>query len=617
MANRKRLDPGVVEQVEGFVEERLREAGNLSPAEVRLIMLMVDRSEQTIGRIIDRVAARIGLKLTKATHALLPDLPAIEAFLNGQPFTFACDDMRRLALAYCGNLSALHKDAVKMATALGLAGPVGYVQLTRKYNDELDSDERAKIRHGIAGWKAASLYRRWSARYRNAVWQIDATKLDLWVRISGSETVVRPDLLVVVDDFSRVILAACLMLHDYSAEDAAACMYRAMRLRDVTLPDGRVVQVGGRPGTTLCDNALQFTGELLTTTAQTLGFVMWAVAVYMGEGKGKVERTIRAANEDYARRLPGYATPRLQTLTMRDAFRGLDEDLLTEREALDELGKWVEEWNNSPHPMQPGKSRYEVWADDPTPLIAVPEEQLRPAAVLMTTRPSYPYSKDGFRIRRDKVKYFYIHQELAGRVGEKFLLRHLPGDTDWVDAYTLDGDFVVRCWDHRLAEAATESKAISKRRREKYKALASLRSEAVEMRKLATTEVRGTAKRPNLVATAVSQTAVTGAEATELLHASLDLDPAGPTSPAGPAVPASPFITAAHGALALGTGSVAGSSADSTAPPRQPEVDDTAPGTAPDDASPVDTTPAGDAAVPSLDDLVADAINHANTEDDD
>lgn len=444
MANRRRLDPGLLEEVKGFIRDQLEENGDLTGFQKQLLREHLDRSESSIERLVRSVAGQHSLKLPRLNRKAVANMPALEAFLDGQPFSFADKEMRRVATAYAGNLAKLHRDGKAAAGQLGLSGPVCYVQLTRKFNAELAEDERAVIRKGIAGFKKASLYRRWSALHRNMVWQIDATKGDIWVRVHGTETYTRPDVLLIVEDFSRVILAAVLMTHDYTADDAAAAVHRAMRMRDVTLPDGQVIQVGGKPDTIYCDNAQQFVGELMSHVSAIVGFVMWAVAIYMGEAKGKVERMIRSVNEELFKTLPGYANPNLHTLTQKDALRGRQEDFLTDRQLADELAKWVEAKNNSEHPRRPGQSRYEVYAADSAPLIPVPDEMLVPATVALP-RASYKYHGEGFVVQREKVKRNYISLPLAGRVGQRFLLRHLPGDTDWVDAYELDGQFICRC----------------------------------------------------------------------------------------------------------------------------------------------------------------------------
>ena len=518
MGNRRQLDPGVEQQVRDYLADVLTNQGSVNSKQLELTASMIDRSPRTVSRYVAEVADSLGIDL-RAGATPVGQVGGLDALLNRQRFTFADDEMKRLALAYAGNLAQLHRDARRLADARGLDGPVSYEQLTRKFRVELSSNERALIRKGIRGFKDASLYVRWSASYRNEVWQIDATKMDFWMLPSGSNERIRPSALFIVDDYSRVILAATLMLHEYTAEDSAACVHRAMRIREVTLPDGQIIELGGAPEKILCDNALQFTGQVLSHVAMTLGFTMWAVAAYAGEKKGKVERAIRAANEDFARRLPGYANRNLKTLSLKDQLHATDLQLLDEQQALDELGKWVEEWNNSPHPDQPGKSRYEVWADDDHAIEVVDEELLRPATVALP-RPNYIYHKDGFRIQQRGIKRYYIDTSLKLDVRNRYLLRHLPDVTEWVDAYTLEGEFVTRCFDSALLDEQVKQE-IEQHRRMTYRELSSLRSEAVELRALAATEARDTGERPSPIATAHQQTLPA---TSDLVAASLGID---------------------------------------------------------------------------------------------
>lgn len=520
MGNRPRLDPGILAEVKSFIADKLTANGELSVAERLLVAEMIGRSQRTVERYVTEVAGDLGLAETRSAVEATDTTP-LEAFLNRDQFSFADHDMKRVCLAYAGNLRALHRDAVRFAETLGLSGPLSYPHLTRKFNADLPGNVRALIRRGIKGFKESSMYLRWSAGYRNEVWQIDATQMDLWVLPKGTSERTRPWALFIVDDYSRVILAATLMLHDYTAEDSAACVHRAMRMREITLPDGRIVEVGGKPEKILCDNAQQFTGQVLSHVAQTIGFVMWAVAVYAGEKKGKVERVVRAANEDFARRLPGYANRDLKTLSMRDSLHAANEDLRDEQQALDELGKWVEEFNHDPHPTEPGKSRYEVWADDSHGLERVDDELLRPATVEMP-RSSYTYSKSGFRIQRDGHKFFYVDLSNTLDVKKRYLLRHLPGDTDWVDAYRLDGKFILRCFETRTLDQEA-SRQVEQDRRAAYRSIRSAQSEAVELRALANAIATDSDERPNPIAAAHQQTLAVSSE--QMIRASLGAGP--------------------------------------------------------------------------------------------
>jgi hypothetical protein len=518
MANRPRLDPGIESEVRAYIADLLRAEGEVTDAQRLLIAEMIDRSRRQVDRYVQQVREDLGIA-AQAPPAPRDHDSAVDALLDRGSFTFADHEMKRLCLAYGGNLKALHRDAVALAGRLGLRGPVGYPQLTRKFNSELAANERGLIRRGIKGFKAASLYVRWSAPHRNEVWQIDATELDLWMMPKGTSTRTRPQALFIVDDYSRVILSASLLLHDYTAEDAAACVHRAMRMRQVTLPDGRVVEVGGRPDKILCDNAQQFTGQLMTHVALTLGFTMWSVAAYAGEQKGKVERVMRVANETWARQLPGYANKDIKTLSMRDHLHALDNQLLTEAELVDELGKFVEDWNHAPHPNFPNRSRYQVWADDDAGLHVVDERLLLPATVALP-RPSYTYGKDGFRVQRDHHQRYYIDTTYTLDVGRRYMLRHLPGEPDWVDAYDLDGKHLVRCWDTNLIDHET-AKQVEVDRRNTYRQLASARSQAVELRALAAARSRDTDLAPNHVAVAHQDTKLRGGNA--LIRRSLGL----------------------------------------------------------------------------------------------
>lgn len=517
MANRPRLDEGVLLDVYEFIVERLDEFGYVPDPDVARIATLVDRSERQVRRWVEDARVTRGLSPRRSRRQGVGEYDSsVEAFVAGAPFVFD-DDMCTVAHAYAGNIARLHADATRLAG--DEVELLSYSQLNRKFNAEVGNDHRKLMREGIKGFKAASLYLRWSAAERNEVWQIDATELDIWVTPKGTDTPVRPWGLFIIDDRTRVILGATIMLHEYNAADAASCVHRAIRAREVTLPDGSTTVVGGIPGKILCDNALQFTGELLTTVAMDLSFTMWAVAVYMGEKKGKVERAIRSVNEELCRTLPGYATPKQKTLTMSDALRGDVADALDEIEFLEELGRWVEAKNNSPHPTVRNKSRYQVWAQDPAQLRLASDEQLQAATVPLRSI-NYVFHSGGFGVQRDGVVTHYIAEVLAGRVGDKFHLRHLPGETSWVDAYELDGTFVARCWNPDLL-TEDQRKELERNRRERYRTAASRRSAAVELRSIAAAAADDD-DGPNPLAVAATRAQVPAAP--DMIAASLGLE---------------------------------------------------------------------------------------------
>ncbi len=478
--NRTRLPKDVVEKTEEYINERLMDAGELTTLEIANTARVVDRSERQVQRMVAAIAEELGIATARRRLVREPEYGSLDAFLNGQPFAFD-SELRIVAAAYAGNMAALHRDALRHSPEPSRL--ISYRQLVEKYRLEVPNDVRKLFKHGIKGFKDTSMYVRWSAAKRNEVWQIDATVLDIWIRPRGTNTLVRPNLLLIVDDHTRVILSAVLMLHAYTAEDSAAAVHRAIRTRTVTLPDGREVRVGGLPGKILCDNALQFTGEVMTTVAIDLAFMMWAVAVYSGEQKGKVERAIRDVNEQLCMGLPGYANPNRKTLELDDQLRGAATDALDEDAFMAEVAKWVEWKNNQPHPDHRTKTRLEVWADSDAPLKEADPDLLRIATLIVGSKP-YTLHKDGFRITRNGKETRYIAKELAGRVGDRFTLRHLPGDPDWVDAYDEDGRFAGRCWDCELL-SGKERGQITEARTERYRAAASEISAAVELRAIA------------------------------------------------------------------------------------------------------------------------------------
>ena len=349
---------------------------------------------------------------------------------------------------------------------------------------------------GAKSFRRRVVYLRWEATERNETWQADATQLDIWVLPKGRKVPVRPWLVVIIDDYSRMVMGAVLTLAPPDAEEVAACFVRALR---PTVTPVAGVTVGGVPGQVLIDNGAEFRNELVTMLSAAVGFVVHPVARYTPTSKGKVERFLGSLTSWVCRGLPGYSRgPR--SYTDRDVFFGRVEDLLDEDDLWAFLEQRIARYNYARQHRALGCTPFERWLADTTP-VTVPDPAALRHGLLLSSKKRRA-EPDG--VRMGSTLYIALDGAYDHHVGEWVQVARLPHDTSFVEIYDTAGTWICTAYPQGSA-TLDERAALSTRRRAQYHELIGAAEEAHDLHVARAEALDAEGNGPSLTATALSR----------------------------------------------------------------------------------------------------------------
>ncbi len=174
--------------------------------------------------------------------------------------------------------------------------------------------DRYKVRHGkrAAGRRFRGQNRAIQARRPLEYVMFDHTRVDAWANVVDEDgktiTQERPWLMLVVDVFSRVILAAILTYEPPSIYTVVMGLKQLVRPKDFLPPDLRrfknFADFWGKPSFVIVDRAWENTGTALRTMCGSVGIrIIWA-PVRTPEFKCHVEHGFHLLNSIYWHRLP-------------------------------------------------------------------------------------------------------------------------------------------------------------------------------------------------------------------------------------------------------------------------------------------------------------------------
>lgn len=241
----------------------------------------------------------------------------------------------------------------------------------------------------------------------NAIWQADHTLLDLWVRHDG-DTLVRPWLTIIMDDYSRAIAGFGLSVQAPSSLHTALILRQAIWRKP--LPQWRVA---GIPATFYTDHGSDFTSHHLEQVSAELKMVLVFSEPGMPRGRGKIERFFRTVNQRLLCGLPGYTPagqPPAQAVLAITAFEA-------------ELQRFIlDQYHQQPHSETgaPPQARWESGGF--LPRLPASLEQLD--LLLFTVASSRKVRPDGIHFQGLR----YLDLTLAAYVGESVIIRYDPRD---------------------------------------------------------------------------------------------------------------------------------------------------------------------------------------------
>jgi len=398
----------------------LRERGELSRAAVLEAAVTLGRSERTVWRWLAAGSRPAGVP--------------------GRGFQLS-DELRDAYLGVHGNVASVWRREVAAGRH-----PPPLRTLQRAFARELRPAERAGARAGEAGIRSHSLYLRYEAPHRNAVWQADHKQLAILVVPAGSQRALRPWMTVFLDDFSRAVMGWAISLRPSAAEVLAA-------LRDSVLPDPERGPFGGVPSRLRWDNGLEFAAAAVSEAGLALGIELDPTTAYAPHEKGKVERFNRTTGQMLLSTLPRYCDgPRDARGRLLDTGAPLGYERF-----VGLFAPWVHTYNTSrEHAGLAGLTPLERWREDPTPLQEIAPVDARALLAARSRR----------RVRRDGIHHRgspYVAPELCELVGEDVEVAFAPHDQRQVEVYWR-GSWVCTAYPQHTLSADEQQRVLAERR---------------------------------------------------------------------------------------------------------------------------------------------------------
>lgn len=340
---------------------------------------------------------------------------------------FVLTTVHQKAIAATPNL----KEAWRELRAAGVCVP-GYVQWTRAVR-QADPAVIAGLRHGREALHEKQAYMLVEATGRNATWSIDHYYLPVKVRWPGYKNPVTPVQTTLMDDKTRMVIAAVVWPKAPTAEQALSAVAKAMR--GFTTADGTFV--GGRPDTLRMDNGAELIGSVMTEGLINLRVTPLPARARGAWEKGKLERWHETlGRECWSLEVGWTGGPR--NYEGRPVLTAAAGDLPDADTIRRRLAAWVDTYNTErAHKGIGGQTPLEAWKGDPTPVHRSRDTQLRTAMLTVTRK----VRKEGVRVGDVP----FIHPVLTEHRDRELLVAHLPEDDTFVDVQLPDGSWVRAC----------------------------------------------------------------------------------------------------------------------------------------------------------------------------
>lgn len=318
-------------------------------------------------------------------------------------------------------LTSIHAVVSEVADEQGWPRP-SYAQVVRMVG-RVPKDVMVLGQEGEAKYRETFdlLYRR-EARCANAIWQADHCQVRCYVLNEHGHGVRAqlPWLTVIEDDYSRSICGYRLSWGAPSSAMTALTLRDAIRVKE----DARWPMYGV-PDCLYTDHGSDFTSKHLEAVALDLKMALIFSQVGRPRGRGKLERLFRTVREEVLSRLPGYA-PKVEG----DRRRQREIEAEARKAAcltLDELEvifrTWLLETYHRRRHTETQATPHERWlASGMIPVLPGDERQLD--GLLLQPRRRSKVHQEGIRLRGG----WYMHELLAGCVGEGVLIRYDPMD---------------------------------------------------------------------------------------------------------------------------------------------------------------------------------------------
>lgn len=285
----------------------------------------------------------------------------------------------------------------------------------------LDRATLAAARGGIAARDANRMVLSDRRYRRNERWEGDHTQLEISIVSDHLEQPVRPWLTWLIDAGTRYLVGWALS----TERPTRGAVLAAIRMGVSHNP--QFGPAHGRPELLFWDNGLEFTANAVTEAGARLGSLTVTAYPYSPSKKPKIERINFTIERELLAGLPHYTNgPRRKDGSL---YFG-PNDHLTLDQFVVELTEWIANYNSKrPHSSLDGRTPCAAWLEDPTPIVAVDNEEVRFFTLEHVSR----------KVRRDLGVHVggvaYTAPGLIGLEGEEVEVGRVPFDDSFVEVF--------------------------------------------------------------------------------------------------------------------------------------------------------------------------------------
>ncbi|MFI7188027.1 Mu transposase C-terminal domain-containing protein [Streptomyces anthocyanicus] len=356
------------------------------------------------------------------------------------------DEVRALLALWEGNVAAVHRELTARAARGEGAPPPSIPTLHRAIRRDLTPGERAGLAGGERAARKHDVFLARPRGWRNQAWETDHMQAPVLVDVDGKAR--RPWITWFTDCATNAITGVAVTPVHPSRESVLAA------LRSAVLRDEPYGPFGGLPEKVRVDRGKDFLSRTVTAAFDLLDVTVEDLPAYTPHLKGTVEGLNRAVESMLLAALPGYAR---QPRPGKRFSRSKDEVLLGFEDFTARLLDWTRWWNTEhrPAPLR-GRTPFQAWQDDPTPLRDVPAADLwtftlEDAGIrTLTTR--------GVRFRRRD----YVGAWMTGQARIRVRIRFMPHHDHRIEVYhAATGQYLGPA---DLADQATEEQVSAVRR---------------------------------------------------------------------------------------------------------------------------------------------------------
>jgi transposase InsO family protein len=320
------------------------------------------------------------------------------------------------------------RDAYLTATARGLfAG--SEVTFYRAFNRDVPAHERAWLQKGSPGFEAVRQRVPHIVPARNGSWALDAHQVPVLV-IAPDGNVVKPWLIGIEDQFSRLICSAVFATHSPTAYEAMLAFGEGMwsGIVDYT-------PVHGIPESLRHDNGSIFTADAFVDMAEYFGTLPNPTFPYSPATNGKIENWFFRFDTEFCSKLPAYTegpknpdgTPEIHP----------DTPLYSFEELAERSYEWIRHYNfKRPHSGIEGRIPADVWKADTTGIREADEAALRRCTLVPVDRVAGRRKVGPSGVVYKKT--YYQHADLDDFITQFVEVRWRPGSRQTVYIFNWD-----------------------------------------------------------------------------------------------------------------------------------------------------------------------------------